>query len=362
MGDATRATRKKGDGIPVLSLAVTEDGSKLEEDVSPLSQELVIGFVGYAGAGCSAAASRLEILLQEAGYDVEIIKLSGAEIITRRGKNSPGTRKLAFILDSLKHSAEVDLLRKVYDVSFRLIAVHCERPTRERRLLGTPRSAAKYAGVPEKDVLAYMDRDEKDQGRKHGQQVRDAFYLADFFVDNNITSQGGENLNVDLSRFVDLLLGSGLVRPTKGERAMYHAHAAALQSSCLSRQVGAALVAQDGTIVSTGTNDVPKFGGGVYDEDSENDCRCFAWEFVAGDLKYLGCHNDRKKDKLRQDIQGFLTDSLSSGLALAAHPVPQSGSDTAERARQEAEKRIREFFGSSLFQMGELASTSPAMR
>ena len=213
MGNATRTVRKKAEGMSRLSLPLPEDEAKPKDEVSPLSQELVFGFVGYAGAGCSTAAGRLEILLEEGDYEVEIIKLSGlissrfgrkdtlpvqhgikagaakfkracelqelgdnlrkpdqhyavaslaiAEIIARRGDSPPGTRKLAFILDSLKHSAEVDLLRKVYDLSFRLIAVHCERPTRERRLLGSNRSAAKYAGVPEKDVLAYMDRDER---------------------------------------------------------------------------------------------------------------------------------------------------------------------------------------------------------
>ena len=135
---------------------------------------------------------------------------------------------------------------------------------------------------------------------------------------------------------------------------MYHAHAAALQSSCLSRQVGAALVAREGTIVSTGTNDVPKFGGGVYDEDSEHDRRCFAWKWTDGTIEYVGCHNDRKKNTLRQDIGSFLAEKLSPGLALAAHPVPPSGTDTAERAREEAEKRIREFLAKSIKNLDDL--------
>lgn len=390
--------------VRVLHLAERTAPGAVE--VSPLSQELVIAVVGYAGAGCSTATGRLEILLEEAGYEVELIKLSSliarrfghdgapvaahgikagparferacklqdrgdelrgtyqhhavaalaiAEIMARRGSEGPGTRKRAFILDSLKHSAEVDLLRKVYDQSFRLVAIHCERPTRERRLIGVNRSAAKYAGVLEKDVLGYIERDEKDQGRKHGQQVRDAFYLADFFIDNNGGTQSGENMNSDLSRFVSLLLGSGLVRPTKGERAMYHAHAAALQSSCLSRQVGAALVAADGTVVATGTNDVPKFGGGVYDEDSDPDHRCFAWEWTDGEIKFTGCHNQRKKNHLRQEIGAFLAERLAPGIAAAAHPIPKTGSDTAGRARQEAETRIRAFFVENAEVMADL--------
>lgn len=375
-------------------------------EISPLSLELIIGVVGYAGAGCSTACGRLEVLLQADGYHVEVIKLSRliprhlgredspplahglgagisrferairlqdlgdelrerhgheavaalavAEIMALRHGDEAGSSKRAFILDSLKHSAEVDLLRKVYDQSFRLVAVHCERPTRETRLVGDNISTAKYAGVESTRVLSYMERDEKDQGRKHGQQVRDAFYLADFFIDNNATSQSGETLNGDLCRFVSLLLGTGLVRPNKSERAMYHAHAAALQSSCLSRQVGAALVATDGAIVSTGTNDVPKFGGGVYDEDSHSDHRCFAWEWSDGQISFQGCHNQRKKNRLREDIGAFLADRLSNELALAAHPVPRSGMDTAATAREAAARRIREFFTENAEIMSEL--------
>lgn len=47
---------------------------------------------------------------------------------------------------------------------------------------------------------------------------------------------------------------------------MHHAHSARVRSACLSRQVGAALVGADGTVVSTGTNEVPRAGGGVYGE------------------------------------------------------------------------------------------------
>lgn len=47
---------------------------------------------------------------------------------------------------------------------------------------------------------------------------------------------------------------------------MHHAHSARVRSACLSRQVGAALVDTDGTVVATGTNEVPAAGGGVYGE------------------------------------------------------------------------------------------------
>jgi deoxycytidylate deaminase len=216
------------------------------------------------------------------------------------------------------------------------------------RLIGEAKSTTKYAGVERSKVIKYIERDEKDQGKRHGQQVRDAFYLGDFFIDNNLSSQGGELLNSDLDRFKELLLGSGLVRPTQGERAMYHAHAAALQSSCLSRQVGAALMTTDGTVVSTGTNDVPKFGGGVYDEDSEpEDHRCFHWNWTNGKENFIGCHNQRKKMLLRRTIAGWIAENWTEKLAEIAHPKPVSGLDTAAEARKKAAENIFKFFEDS---------------
>lgn len=363
--------------------------------ISPLSKELVIGLVGYAGAGCSTAAKRLHIILANGGYTVHKVKLSsliaahwtdedippsidgpgeGLSRLTRaarlqdlgdrlregdrgyaiaslavkairelRGAQKAGESKLAFIVESLKHKDEVDLLRRVYDQSFRLVAVHCDRPTRELRLIGDELSDAKYAGVSPKIVRDFMDRDEKDGQNTNGQQVRDAFYLADYFIDNNFRAADGSNITADLTRFTQLILGTNLVRPTLGERAMYHAHAAGLQSSCLSRQVGAALVSRDGELVATGTNDVPRFGGGIYSEGRKPDSRCHAWEWTDGTVSFVGCHNDRRKSGLRHDIGQWIAENLSPQLAEQAHPRPTFGTDTASKAREEAEVRIKAF-------------------
>ncbi len=384
--------------------AVTSSDDPNPQTVSQLSMELVIGLVGHVGAGCSTAASRLNHILDHAQYKVHHIKLSelikaavqpgevtavssgpnhGQESFARsealqnggddlrrkhghhavaalavrevmkcRGTVEPGQQKVAYLLDSLKHPDEVKLLRQVYDSSFRLVAVHCERTRRERRLISDKKSGAKFNGVPEAKVRSFMDRDEEDSDKKYGQQVRETFHIADFFLDNNTDSANGATLSGDIDRFVNLLLGNYLLRPTRGERAMYHAYAAALQSSCLSRQVGATLIARDGTILSTGTNDVPKFGGGIYDEESTPDNRCFAWQWSQEGVQFVGCHNQRKKQQLRDVISHWFADSLSEELALAAHPKPNSGLDTADAARTLASQKIRALLlsSSSLFE------------
>jgi deoxycytidylate deaminase len=320
------------------------------KSISPASKELVIGLVGYAGAGCSTVGKSLLRELKNQGYTaLPIVKLSsliadrfpgqvplvqegvdegkakldrakmlqncGDEIRSKHGGHAvaslaikkikelrkgamAGAEKLAFVLDSIKHVDEVELLRNVYDKSFRLVAVHCERGEREHRLFGEDNQQAKFIGADTPSIESYLDRDEKDSDHNHGQQVRDAFFLADYFLDNNQRSGNAKRLSDDLERLVSLLLGTDLVRPRGHETGMFCAHAAALRSSCLSRQVGAALQADDGTIVATGTNEVPSYGGGVYVDGSKHDHRCFAWEWDHEGQKFTGCHNARLKEKL----------------------------------------------------------------
>ncbi len=393
-------------------LAVVQDNSDVPsvEEISPISKELVIGLIGHAGAGTSTAGNRMRVLLESAGYTVERIKISDlirqldaqpipkveegakegssrflianmmqdrgddirkehgdhalavaaiASLKTKRGGAAPGERKLAFILDSLKHPAEVNLLRKVYDHSFRLVAVHCDISRREERLIGDVTSAAKYGGAPKDHVRKFMDRDSKDNSNSHGQRVRDAFHLADFFLDNTVNSHGGSAMNADISRFVNLLLDRDLVRPTKGERAIYHAFAAALQSACLSRQVGAALIAQDGSVIATGTNDAPRFGGGVYDEDSKPDHRCFAWDFDAKTGSFRGCHNDRKKHELYDMIASWMSHNLTGLIAKEVFPSkPLMGKDLQEKTRDEARSRIEK----ALLDASALLGTMPGIK
>ncbi|MFN8721748.1 MAG: deaminase, partial [Rhodospirillales bacterium] len=266
----------------------------------------------------------------------------------RSGKEI-GEEKLAFILDSIKHEEEVSLLRHVYDNSFRLIAVHCERSRRESRLIGSRASSAKYRGAEKDSVLLYLDRDEKDANKKFGQQVRNAFYLGDYFLNNNVPTTDGLRLAHDVSRFTDLVLDRKLVRPTAQESGMFAASAAALQSSCLSRQVGAALQTPDGRIVSVGTNEVPKFGGGTYVEGSIPDHRCFKWETEVPDddgkqVSFTGCHNARLKRNLRLKISSWLAKKFAAPLSDAIYPKKDGEIEFAIKERNKAKEIIEDRF------------------
>ena len=175
----------------------------------------------------------------------------------------PDGKPRTYILDSIRHPAEVELLRAIYGSAFTLIGVVCEENRRMARLMD---KFSEDAGR----VQEFMERDANDK-EKHGQHVGDAFHLSDFFLDNseNRADEKGDankhwDINDQLSRLVKLVKRSALLRPTVEETAMYHAHAAKMKSACLSRQVGAAVIDFRSNLISTGTNEAPKGGGGLY--------------------------------------------------------------------------------------------------
>lgn len=189
---------------------------------------------------------------------------------------TPDGKKRAYILESIRHPAEVHLLRNVYGASFTLIGVICD----EEKCLSRVRD--KYSDAGTDAAKKFMSRDAKDS-INHGQKVADALLLSDFFIDNSVDrvelgkSPEDWMVNENLSRLVKIITHTHIVRPTISETAMFEAHAAALRSACLSRQVGACLVDAKGNVVAVGTNEVPKAGGGLYGEnfdEGEPDERC----------------------------------------------------------------------------------------
>lgn len=224
----------------------------------------------------------------------------GATQIRPQGQAERTTR--VFIIDSLKHPAEVELLRSVYREAFCLIGVVCEWDVRQQRLQN---EKLKHSGLSQ--IVDFMTRDES-AAEDWGQKVSDAFHLADFFVDNTpdrLTKDKRENphwvVNDKLGRLLDILTGEKIVRPFPSETGMFHAAGAQLRSACLSRQVGAALTDKTGNLIATGTNEVPKFGGGVYGGSFENEgAASFEDHRCAVTNKY--CSNTRVQDQIMDEV------------------------------------------------------------
>ena len=213
----------------------------------------------------------------------------------------PDGSQRAYIIDSLRHPEEVHILRELYHDAFILIGVVCEEKKRALRI------QKKYLGAGEQDAIAFMQRDAESK-EKYGQRVGDTFHLSDFFIDNTVDHMVGKGepnkdwLVVEqLGRLTKIITRSDIERPTSSETAMHHAYGAQLQSACLSRQVGAALMDSLGNIVATGTNEVPQPGGGVYGESFDSrapDYRCA--KIRTGDDRY--CSNTREQNDIIQSL------------------------------------------------------------
>lgn len=211
-----------------------------------------------------------------------------------------------FILDSLKHPAEVELLRAVYREAFCLIGVVCEASARKSRLQN-----GKCTGSSSQQIDEFMKRDENAVD-DWGQKVTDTFHLADYFVDNTpsrLTDDGEPNKDWvvpdKLGRLLDILLGRKVVRPLSSETGMFHAAGAQMRSACLSRQVGAALLDDRGNLLATGTNEVPKSGGGVYGNHFEDDAKSEIPDHRCA-VKNKYCSNNRMQDEIMDEVIGAI--------------------------------------------------------
>lgn len=290
--------------------------------------ELVIGLVGAVGTDLKeAVVPALEAALRQAGYTCETVRLSrlirdsasfvapGGDAVpedaridahmeagdrlrerlgrgdavtllglgeVRRQRQAAGgspdepVARRAYIFDSLKHPGEVRTLRRIYGQNVFVLSAYTPREERRLSLARQIAGGRDAYEVAEAHLMAadrLIAKDQKAPGTDLGQNVRDTFPLADYFVRTGKDADVG----VQVKRFVHLVFGAPFVTPTRDEAGMYLAKAAAFRSSDLSRQVGAVVMRPDGSIIAQGCNEVPVAGGGNHWEgdDQTGDNRDF---------------------------------------------------------------------------------------
>lgn len=197
-----------------------------------------------------------------------------AQIIKKRirtQKEDSEFVRTAYLIHQFKRKEEIDLLRAVYGRLFFQVSVYSRRGARSNQL-SRVFAKGRYASGPQKfKHLAekIIQQDEHESEQSHGQRVAKIFHDADFIVNRDLKSKITEQVN----RFCELIFGSNAISPNKMEYGMFMAKAAALRTLDLSRQVGAAIFTQDAEIISLGSNEVPKAGGGTYWCDEVSDDR-----------------------------------------------------------------------------------------
>lgn len=313
--------------------------------------ELVLGLVGPVGVALDSIVKVITEVLKEAKYSTHNVHLSGLidqfietpasfttqsdgyhridrlmtagsdlrdvtkrgdtvallaieEIVRLRQSLCEGKcERNAFILRSLKHPEEVQTLRNIYGKGFVLVSVYSPRDSRVTALaerLGNAVGGSKYKARSQAETL--VARDESEEKKTYGQDVKDAFPLADLFVD----ARSSDSVKHQTRRFFELFFGNRFETPHRDEHGMYMARAAALRSADLNRQVGAAILTKEGEVISVGCNDVPKAGGDLYWPGDHIDARDFK----------VGVDSSAKQ---REVMLSEFMSRLEEGKLLAAH-------------------------------------------
>lgn len=206
------------------------------------------------------------------------------------------SRRVCYIIDSLKNKEELQLLQKVYRDIFYCFSVFSSKHEREINL--------RAKGLSDEEIKNLISTDDYENN-KSGQNVRNTFTEADFFI--RVSQHNKGDLDQKVKRYLHLIFESDIITPRLDEIAMYEAKSAAGNSACLSRQVGASITNEKGEVISRGWNDVPKFGGNLYHEGGSVDERC----------KLHGeCKNEITKNEITSDIIDALEQDEELGAIL----------------------------------------------
>lgn len=177
------------------------------------------------------------------------------------GKIDVSKPRTIFLINQLKRPEEITFLRDLYGRQLFVISCHAPYINRLKKLEDLfLLNHAENADIDHwRDAARRLiDKDDNEIQDTFGQRVQDAFPLADFFIDSRASLQN------QARRIVDLIFGDPRISPTKDEFGSYMASSAGLRSNDLSRQVGAAILSEDGEVLALGCNEVPVAGGGVF--------------------------------------------------------------------------------------------------
>ncbi len=248
-------------------------------------------------------------------------------------------RKILYLIDQFKRPEEIEHFRQIYGRQAIVFSLHANRHIRIRRLAERIADArpqnpdvSSYTSIAEK----LLRRDDEEEEKPFGQNVRNAFPLADFVIDVAL-NEGQQYQAVD--RFFEYFFGSPKSMPTVDEIGINAAFSASLSSTDLSRQVGAAVVDNSGVVQVTGWNDAPKPGGGTYLESDEEKFR---------DLDLGHDANERHKSKV---FSNLISNLVSDGL-IKSSEIEFEISDAFKHFKESNALRTRK---SSLFDILEFS-------
>lgn len=189
--------------------------------------------------------NNLDILAHQACLYLKLIR---ADL---KNKNKEDHRTY-FVVECFRNPAEINYFRKRF-YEFYLFSVFRDQSKRVA-------AGKSLYNLTESECDAI---DKADQGKDYidyvyAQNIKTCVNLADIAVTNNKTPEDYEK---QLLKYFALIKSPGCVTPTHEERNMHLAYSVSLNSTCISRQVGA-VISKNGYVIGVGWNDVESFNVG----------------------------------------------------------------------------------------------------
>ena len=208
------------------------------------------------------------------------------------------------VIDSMRNSLEARYLKEHY-TAFYLISVN-ENDSRDGRIKKAVKEkmpsteknsellslvASRVKGLS----IIEVKTDDYAKGRFASPDIENVIADAEIHVDNTIPfMHDSKTLPLEFAtiqeqwmKFASLILHPGLITPSADERCMVVAHTAKLNSSCLSRQVGAVITNQYHSIRTIGWNEVPygQIPCGLKELNHVGNPECECCEYIYSDFE-----------------------------------------------------------------------------
>jgi len=161
------------------------------------------------------------------------------------------------VIDAIRNSIENLYFKEQYS-NYYLFAINAEDHDIEDRLLDNGHMTRE--DIKKQSKKEYQVQSLKSEEDFVSQNIQECIAKSDIFIVNNGRLHDKDSNVIELAgqiiKYICLIRHPGLITPSNDEKMMQIAHTAKLNSGCISRQVGASVTNNNGSLKSIGWNSV----------------------------------------------------------------------------------------------------------
>lgn len=159
------------------------------------------------------------------------------------------------VIDAIRNPLEAIFFKERYS-AFYLFAINCNDEDIEDRLLQNNNMSRE--AIKKQSSKELQEKSLESLENFVSQNIQDCISSSDIFIVNNgkYNSKNFLELYGQVLKYISLIMHPGLITPSLDEKMMQVAYTAKLNSGCLSRQVGASITNENGSLKAIGWNSV----------------------------------------------------------------------------------------------------------